>query len=88
MRPLLDLPIDTLTDVLVGGIDTVHGGLCRAICSYFRRLMDKEIILRLDSDLEHFGYFTRPTLAGFESTQGFDDAPLYALVHEAIYLQG
>ncbi|KAL8893912.1 MAG: hypothetical protein Q9192_004803, partial [Flavoplaca navasiana] len=68
--PLFDLPIDILTDVLVGGIDTVH-----------------EIVLRLDSDLEHFGYFTRPALAGLESTQGFDDAPLYALVHEAIYLQ-
>ncbi|KAI4285244.1 MAG: hypothetical protein L6R38_000781 [Xanthoria sp. 2 TBL-2021] len=47
-----------------------------------------EIILRLDSDLEYYGYFTRPTLAGFESTQGFDDNPLYALMHEAIYLQG
>ncbi|KAL8849868.1 MAG: hypothetical protein Q9221_005206 [Calogaya cf. arnoldii] len=47
-----------------------------------------EIILRLDSDLEYYGYFTRPTLAGLESIQGFDDNPLYALVHEAIYLQG
>ncbi|KAI4109801.1 MAG: hypothetical protein LQ339_001585 [Xanthoria mediterranea] len=47
-----------------------------------------EIILRLDSDLEYYGYFTRPTLSGFESTQGFDDNPLYALMHEAIYLQG
>ncbi|KAL8675135.1 MAG: hypothetical protein Q9168_000506 [Polycauliona sp. 1 TL-2023] len=47
-----------------------------------------EMVLRLDSDLEYYGYPTEPTLAGVESTQGFDHAPLYAVVHEAIYLQG
>ncbi|KAL8715856.1 MAG: hypothetical protein Q9220_000523 [cf. Caloplaca sp. 1 TL-2023] len=47
-----------------------------------------ETILRLASDLDYFGYFTRPTLTQFEELQPFDVLPLYALVHEAIYLQG
>ncbi|KAL8736775.1 MAG: hypothetical protein Q9166_000141 [cf. Caloplaca sp. 2 TL-2023] len=51
-------------------------------------LMNEEIILRMASDLDYFGYFTRPTLAQFENTQPFDNFPLYALVHEIIYLQG
>ncbi|KAL8951330.1 MAG: hypothetical protein Q9222_002695 [Ikaeria aurantiellina] len=47
-----------------------------------------EMILRMASDLDYFGYFTRPTLTQFEELQPFDVLPLYALVHEAIYLQG
>ncbi|KAL8919923.1 MAG: hypothetical protein Q9172_004741 [Xanthocarpia lactea] len=55
-----------------------HGGIDRV----------HDIILRLATDLDYCGYFTRPTLAEFESMQVFDNSPLYALLHEAIYLQG
>lgn len=47
-----------------------------------------DIILRMTSDLNNFGYFTRPTLSQFEGLLPFDELPLYALVHELIYLQG
>ncbi|KAI4172777.1 MAG: hypothetical protein LQ343_003369 [Gyalolechia ehrenbergii] len=47
-----------------------------------------DIILRMASDLDNFGYFTRPTLSQFEGLLPFDTLPLYALVHELIYLQG
>lgn len=40
------------------------------------------------SDLDYFTYFTQPTLAEYESLQSFDSVPLYALIHELIYLQG
>ncbi|KAL8780051.1 MAG: hypothetical protein Q9213_006641 [Squamulea squamosa] len=56
-----------------GGIDIVH---------------EQEVVLRLASDLDYHGYLTRPSLAEFESLQSFDDSPLYALIHEMIYLQG
>lgn len=46
------------------------------------------IILRMTNDLAYSDYFTRPTLAEFESLQSFDTVPLYALIHELIYLQG
>ncbi|KAL8930754.1 MAG: hypothetical protein Q9208_000295 [Pyrenodesmia sp. 3 TL-2023] len=46
------------------------------------------IILRMANDLDSFAYFTRPTLAEYESLQSFDTVPLYALIHEQIYLQG
>ncbi|KAL8904502.1 MAG: hypothetical protein Q9207_003224 [Kuettlingeria erythrocarpa] len=46
------------------------------------------VILRMAHELDYFGYFTRPTLAEFESLQSFDTVPLYALIHELIYLQG
>lgn len=46
------------------------------------------VILRMAHELEYFAYFTRPTLAEFESLQSFDTVPLYALIHELIYLQG
>ncbi|KAL8679936.1 MAG: hypothetical protein Q9186_003850, partial [Xanthomendoza sp. 1 TL-2023] len=47
-----------------------------------------EIVLRMASDLNYFGNFTRPTLAQFEGMQSFDNCPLYALIHESIYLHG
>ncbi|KAL8766412.1 MAG: hypothetical protein Q9209_006788 [Squamulea sp. 1 TL-2023] len=47
-----------------------------------------EVVLRLSSDLDYYGYLTRPSLAEFESLQSFDESPLYALIHEMIYLQG
>ncbi|KAL8723487.1 MAG: hypothetical protein Q9225_000220 [Loekoesia sp. 1 TL-2023] len=47
-----------------------------------------DVVLRLASDLDNFGYFTRPTLNQFEALQPFDTLPLYVLIHELIYLQG
>ena len=47
-----------------------------------------DLVLRFDSDLDQFGWFTRPTLNAFESMIDLDTSPLYALVHEPCYLQG
>ena len=47
-----------------------------------------EIITRFTSDLNQFGYFTRPTLAAFDGIIPFDLVPLYALLHEPCYAQG
>ena len=44
-----------------------------------------DLICRLASDLNHFGFFTRPTLAAFADFIPFDIAPLYALIHEPVY---
>ncbi|KAK3175218.1 hypothetical protein OEA41_002464 [Lepraria neglecta] len=44
-----------------------------------------EMITRFTSDLNQFGYFTRPTLAAFSDLLPFDTMPLYALVHEPLY---
>lgn len=42
-------------------------------------------VLRMAMDLEQFGFLTRPTLAQVESYLPFDTAPIYAVLHEAIY---
>ncbi|ROW16219.1 hypothetical protein VPNG_01951 [Cytospora leucostoma] len=42
-------------------------------------------ILRLTLDLDQFGFLTRPTLAQLETYLAFDTAPIYAVLHEAIY---
>ena len=47
-----------------------------------------DLICRLASDLNHFGFFTRPTLAAFANFIPFDVAPLYALIHEPLYARG
>ncbi|KAL9023597.1 MAG: hypothetical protein Q9196_007101 [Gyalolechia fulgens] len=52
------------------------------------KLPSGDTILRMASDLNNFGYFTAPTLSQFEGLLPFDTLPLYALVHELIYLQG
>jgi hypothetical protein len=46
------------------------------------------MILRLHTDMEQFGFFTRPALAAFVSFLDFDTFPLYALMHEPCYTQG
>ncbi|OIW34859.1 alpha/beta-hydrolase [Coniochaeta ligniaria NRRL 30616] len=53
----------------------MHGGL-NAIHSQ---------VLKMAADLDQFNFFTRSTLTGFEQNLGFDVAPIYALLHEAIY---
>jgi len=62
----------------IGLLFGFHGGLD----------MVHDMIYRLINDLRYFGEFTRPTLAAFEATMGFDVAPLYALLHEPCYTQG
>lgn len=47
-----------------------------------------EMITRFTSDLNQFGFFTRPTLAAFDGMVPFDLVPLYALLHEPCYAQG
>ena len=42
-------------------------------------------VLRMAADLKQFGYFTRPTLSALEAGFQFDVAPIYAILHEAIY---
>lgn len=42
-------------------------------------------VLKMAADLDQFNFFTRSTLTAFEQNLGFDVAPIYALLHEAIY---
>lgn len=43
------------------------------------------LVLKMVADLDQFGYFTRSTLNTYEQTSAFDVAPIYAILHEAIY---
>ncbi|KAK4244807.1 Alpha/Beta hydrolase protein [Corynascus novoguineensis] len=43
------------------------------------------LVLRLATDLDQFNFFTRASLAAFESHISFDTNPIYAILHEAIY---
>ncbi|KAL2161487.1 hypothetical protein VTH06DRAFT_8049 [Thermothelomyces fergusii] len=43
------------------------------------------LVLRLNTDIEQFGSFTRASLAAFESHVPYDNYPIYAILHEAIY---
>ena len=47
-----------------------------------------DAVLRCVIELEVFGYLTRPTLGRVESLGAFDDAVLYAVLHEACYSSG
>ena len=47
-----------------------------------------DLILRMNNDLEMFGYFSRPTIQAVDHQGAFDDAILYALLHEPCYLSG
>lgn len=55
-----------------------HGGLD----------MVHDVVLATANDLEIFGSLTRPTLSRIAAYGGFDDHPLYAVLHEPIYCQG
>ena len=46
------------------------------------------IVLRCANDLETLGYLSRPTLSRIENSGAYDNQPLYAILHEAIYCQG
>lgn len=55
-----------------GGLDKVH-----------------DAVLRAWNDLDTVGFLTRPTLAVIEGRDlRFDNHPIYAVLHEAIYCQG
>lgn len=43
------------------------------------------LVLKLATDLDLFGFFTRNSLAAIESQIPFDLNPIYAILHEAIY---
>lgn len=48
----------------------------------------KDIVLRCTSDLDQFGFLTRPTLSTLDGILPFDNAVIYMLLHEACYCQG
>jgi proline iminopeptidase len=47
-----------------------------------------DVVLRMTLDLDLFGFLTRPTLSLVESYGEYDNAILYAILHEPIYCQG
>jgi len=42
-------------------------------------------VLKMAADLDQFDFFTRSTLTSFEQNLQFDIAPIYGILHEAIY---
>jgi hypothetical protein len=46
-----------------------------------------QLIFRMKTDLSQFQFITRPTLHALEQALSFDDAVLYAVLHEAIYCE-
>ncbi|KAE9578700.1 Proline iminopeptidase [Colletotrichum fructicola] len=44
-------------------------------------------VLKLKTDLENFGFFTRSSLSDIENATGFDNHIIYAILHEAIYCE-
>lgn len=46
------------------------------------------VILKMKADLDQFGIFTRATLNSFEQDQGWDNAPIYAMLHEPCWIYG
>lgn len=59
----------------LGHMFGMHGGLDSV----------HSMIMRMQMDLNQFGFLTHPTLAQFETYLPFDTAPIYAILHEAIY---
>ena len=47
-----------------------------------------DVVLRAVNDLGLFGVLTRPTLYRVEAAGSFDNAPIYAVLHEPIYCRG
>lgn len=46
------------------------------------------VVLRAASDIDIFGYMTRPTLSAIEGMSWFNDHPLYAVLHGSLYSRG
>lgn len=55
-----------------------HGGLD----------MVHQIIVRLATDLRHWGVLTRPSLSAVEAMGGLDNNIIYAVLHEPLYCSG
>jgi pimeloyl-ACP methyl ester carboxylesterase len=68
----LTVPLLRTLGISFGG----HGGLDEV----------HSLVLRLATDLDQFTSFTRASLAAFESQIAFDTHPIYAILHEAIYV--
>ncbi len=47
-----------------------------------------DIILRASYDIESFGHLTRGSLSAIDRAMPFDEAIIYAILHEPIYCQG
>lgn len=47
-----------------------------------------DIVLRASCDIEAFGHLTRGVLSAIDRAIGFDEALIYAILHEPIYCQG
>ena len=74
-----------LTWCIAGFMDSVHGKHYAQTSNSPPTKASEEIICRFTSDLNQFGFFTRPSLAAFDNMLPFDTMPLYALVHEPCY---
>ena len=48
----------------------------------------KDLVLRCTSDLDQFGFLTRPTLSALDKILPFDSMVIYMLLQEACYCQG
>lgn len=59
----------------LGHMFGMHGGLDSV----------HSMLLRMNQDLNQYGFFTRPTLEQMETYLNFNAAPIYAILHEAIY---
>jgi len=46
-----------------------------------------DLILRIKSDLSQFQFLTRPTLTALDAEFSFENAVIYAVLHESIYCQ-
>jgi pimeloyl-ACP methyl ester carboxylesterase len=46
-----------------------------------------DVVLRMRSELDNLGFFSRPTLSAVEAATSFDDAVIYAVLHEVIYCE-
>lgn len=61
-------------------------GACLGFHSGFGKLHG--LVTRITNDLDTYGHLTRPTITDFEGMDNFDDAIIYAILHEPIYNTG
>lgn len=71
-----------------GGIDQVHGKSSSLTVTLGVLTNTIDLVLRASLDLDNVGHITRPTLSAIEQCQSFDEAIIYAILHEPIYCQG
>ncbi|RFU36051.1 hypothetical protein B7463_g257, partial [Scytalidium lignicola] len=80
-----------------GGIDLPSGGhlTVRGFLTLGRDFgmsggLDRvhDLVFRMMNDKQQFSFITRPTLIALESAITFDEAVLFAVLHEAIYCEG